>query len=69
MRYVGQPVTNWYGLDLTTGDIVTVTKRWAAKMVPPMFEPIEDEPAPTESDPEGDDGPAPAPRRGRPRKA
>ena len=39
VQYVGPPVTNWYGRDLTTGDILEVP---AAK-VSPLFVPVDSE--------------------------
>jgi len=54
-RYVGPPVTNWYGRDLMPGDVLTIPEHKLSE----RWERVEDGPAP-ELEPR---------RRGRPRKA
>lgn len=83
-RYVGEPVSNWYGLDLTGDQVVTLPDHLVAKAaLSPMFEavkastadepepetPEDDEPEASENEDETVEAEKPAPRRrGRPRK-
>lgn len=80
-RYVGEPVSNWYGLDLTGDQVVTLPDHLVAKAESsPLFEAVkakadpkpepeesEDETEADEAEAETEDTPAPK-RRGRPRK-
>ena len=78
-RYVGEPVSNWYGLDLTGDQVVTLPDHLVAKAeASPLFEAMKADPKPEQDEPEDDaeadeaeaeteDTPAPK-RRGRPRK-
>ena len=82
-RYVGEPVSNWYGLDLTGDQVVTLPDHLVAKAeASPFFEAdkpkadpktepepeeSEDEDEADEAEDETEDTPAPK-RRGRPRK-
>lgn len=76
VRYMGQPVTNWYGLDLLTGQVVSLPDSLVHKAVEPLFIPA---PANVKADqtaetPEQDVTERPEveviakPKRGRPRK-
>jgi hypothetical protein len=51
-RYLGKPVTNFYGLDLTAGQVIDVPSRLAGKVRPPLFEAVEDQ------EPEPEDAPS-----------
>lgn len=61
-RYLGPPVSSWYGRDLLPGQVLDLPEALAHKACPPLFEAVGD-PDPAEV------GPAHEPRRrGRPRK-
>lgn len=68
-RYLGPPVSHWYGMDLLTGQEITLPGHLAHKARPPLFEAAgKPEPA-AEPEPSEAVADEPAPRRrGRPRK-
>ncbi len=69
-RYLGRPVSNWYGLDLETGEVVTLPPHLAHKAdnSPTLFEMV-DPASPAQPETADSEPQAEAPkRRGRPRK-